>query len=159
MPHINLRVEKQKESGGSVSSPEGLLLSGPVVPVILTLPKEAAKGQVPKSLQGVALIDTGATTSCFDVSAAKEMGLPIRDSGRLTSVSHVVDDVPMYSGKLVIPGFFEIKIEKAFGVQLKQVWRNKNENSPQLIALIGRDILMKGVFIYHGPDGFMSLSI
>ena len=58
----------------------------------------------------------------------------------------------------MIPGFSDLEIKKAFGVQLQR-FSDKADDSPPLIALIGRDVLMKGVMIYHGVDGFVSLSL
>ena len=159
MPHISLRTEKLARDGHKVAAPEGLAVRGPLLPAILTQPSAlVSAGQAPSSIHGVALIDTGATTTCFDLSSAQEIELPVSDVGSITSVSHVVHNVPAYSGKLVVPGFSDLEIEKAFGVQL-QKFRNKVDDSPPLVALIGRDVLLRGVLIYHGVDGFVSLSL
>ena len=58
--------------------------------------------------------------------------------------------MPVYSGKLVIPGFCEIDMEYAVGASL---------DGQNLIALIGRDLLQTAVLVYNGMEGTASLSL
>lgn len=74
----------------------------------------------------------------------------------MVSVSHIVTNVPVFAGTLVIPGFGEFNIERALGARLNL--NNDGKASP-VVALIGRDILARCVLTYHGTEGFVSLSI
>ena len=96
-----------------------------------------------------ALIDTGASNTCFDQQAALNAGLPVIDMGMMASASHAEQDVPVFAGKLVIPEF-NIDTEYALGANL---------DGQHLIALIGRDLLQSAVLVYNGTDGTVSLSI
>ncbi len=68
----------------------------------------------------------------------------------MNTASHADHQVPVYSGKLSIPGFSGIELEYAMGANLE---------SQNLIALIGRDFLQAAVLVYNGTDGTVSLSI
>ncbi len=104
---------------------------------------------MPDAIHGLALIDTGASNTCFDQQAALNAGLPVIDMGMMASASHAEQDVPVFAGKLVIPEF-NIDTEYALGANL---------DGQHLIALIGRDLLQSAVLVYNGTDGTVSLSI
>ncbi len=67
----------------------------------------------------------------------------------MASASHANQVVPLYAGKLIIQNVC-INLEKGMGVNLS--------GFPDLIALIGRDILESAVLIYNGPDGSVTLA-
>ncbi len=158
MAIFNIRAERHDRDGRVVAAPEVLMQGGPVLPAILTLPRDLEKALPgPRSLQGVALIDTGASRSCFDIEAAEEIGLPVRNTEDIASVSDVVKDVPIFAGELTILGLTKFDLLAA-GLPLKRTWL-KGKDTPPLIALVGRDILSRGMFVYNGPDGFASLAI
>ena len=104
----------------------------------------------PDAIHGLALIDTGASNTCFDQQAALNAGLPIIDMGMMASASHAEQEVPVFAGRLVIPEFTNIDTEYALGANL---------DGQNLIALIGRDLLQSAVLVYNGTDGTVSLSI
>ena len=68
----------------------------------------------------------------------------------MNSASHAKHEVPVYSGKLVVPEFIDINMEYAMGASL---------DGQNLIALIGRDLLQAAVLVYNGMDGTTSLSL
>ena len=104
---------------------------------------------MPDPIHGLALIDTGASNTCFDQQAALKAGLPVVDGAMMASASHAKQDVPVFAGKLVIPEF-NIDTEFAPGANL---------GGQNLIALIGRDVLQSAVLVYNRTDGTVPLSI
>lgn len=160
MPFLNIRMEKQARSGSGPAqpAPEGLRDQGPVFPVTLTLTDAAhralrKKGQTaPNPVSGMASIDTGATASCIDMTAAQEAGLPTRGTSTMSSASHANQRVPVYSGKLMLQqGGVAIDLQNAMGVNLT--------GSPGVIALIDRDVLQSTVLVYNGPEGSVTVAI
>ncbi len=104
----------------------------------------------PQIINGLALIDTGATSTCVDEHSAKQAGLAIVDRGSISSASHSNHQVPIFAGEIELPSLGTIRIHRAFGVQLAV---------QGLIALIGRDALRRAILIYSGLDGSFSLSL
>ena len=134
----------------------GLAQHGPCVPVVLTvtdshqrIPIQQGK-PIPDAVNGIASIDTGASSTCVDQGAATKMGLPVTDRALMISASHAKHEVPVYSGKLVISGFVDIDVEYAVGANL---------DGQNPITLIGRDILKSGVLVYNGTVGTFSISV
>ncbi|MCY3641024.1 MAG: retroviral-like aspartic protease family protein [Gammaproteobacteria bacterium] len=104
----------------------------------------------PAPINGFALIDTGASRTCFDQAAAIAAGLPISDTGLMTSATQAEQEVPIFTGKIMIPQFGEIHVEQGMGAVLE---------NQGLVALIGRDLLENAVLVYNGSAGFFSISI
>lgn len=155
MPILNGSAHKEGAQGQSIPAPDGLRSAGPIIPVKLAFSDDverAAKNRGRKIVQisGTALIDTGANRTCFDVSTAKKLGLPITDSATMTSATHDKVEVPVYEGRLITDGFITINCEQALGANLEK---------QRLIALIGRDVLERACFIYNGPEGNWTLAI
>lgn len=158
MPILNCSVRKQVKGRNPEPSPELLAHQGPIVPVTLSL-SDAMQGafqelgrQVPGPAQGYALIDTGATATCMDESAARRAGLPITGTGTIASASHAAHAVPLFSGKLTLDGLnVAAHIRRGMGVILS--------GFPDVIALIGRDLLQTAVLVYNGPGGHVSLAL
>ena len=67
----------------------------------------------------------------------------------MTSASHDKIPVPVYAGKLVLPGL-NLDIESGMGANLR---------SQGLIALIGRDVMSHGTLFYNGLDGSVTFSV
>jgi hypothetical protein len=94
--HIQIAVQAKSPDGRHVQVPPApaLQIRGPILQVSVTVEQNLGKGliaqgkslPVPKS--GLALIDTGASNTCIDEQAAKELGLPVIDIGNLQSASH-----------------------------------------------------------------------
>ena len=156
MPTLNVRVETKDQQGRTIAAPTGLAQGGPLVPVTLMISDAHRKilGEegkpVPAVVNGTALIDTGASSTCIDQQAAERAGLPVIDKAMMASASHAKHEVPVYSAKLVIPDFSAIDVEYAMGASLDEM---------NLIALIGRDLLQGAVLVYNGTDGSIALSI
>ena len=156
MPTLNFRAETTNQAGQIVAAPAGLAQSGPLVPTTLMVSDShrqalARQGtQVPDAINGFALIDTGASGTCVDQQVATKAGLPIIDKTMMTSASHAEHEVPVFTGKLVIPEFTDINLEYVLGANLA---------GQNLIALIGRDLLQSAVLVYNGTHGTVSLSI
>ena len=161
MPILNTQISaKQEDSDGRIITAPlgaGLQALGPRIQITL-LPLEAqlkslaSKGKsIPPPVVGLALIDTGASSTCIDQKAAEDAGLAVVDSGPMSSATHDNEIVPIYAGRVDIVGMsISVSANRAYGVNLK---------SQELIALIGRDILASCVLVYNGPDGSFSLSI
>ena len=133
-----------------------LRVAGPRVHVTLSPFEDqikllAEKGEIPITLvSGTALIDTGASVTCIDQSAARKAGLAIVDSGGISSATHANEIVPIFAGRLDIHGLSPVETFGAYGVNLE---------SQNLIALIGRDLLASCVLVYNGTDDSFSLSL
>ena len=145
--------------GSRVKAPPDMALIrfGPRVQIALSLLKEqidaiGGKGEeVSAPVVGYALVDTGASSTCFDKNAADQAGLPIVDSGPMHSATHANETVPIYAGSLTIQGVnINLLAHRAYGVNLSE---------QGLIGLIGRDVLSKCILIYNGPDSSFSISI
>lgn len=123
MPIVNFRVGSGDDKAGMEPAPGGLIAGGPIVPVTIAVPDavQLLRGEsgspVPEPVTGFALIDTGATCSCFDNSAAVRAGLPTVGTSKMASVSHRENDVPLYTGKMMLPGL-HFDVEAGFGVEL-----------------------------------------
>lgn len=159
MPTLNLRFHAQNADGSvnlEIPAGPGLHQVGPRVQVTITplqdqLQALAEQGEsAPNPVTGVALIDTGAHSTCFDREAAKQAKLAMVGSAPMASATHANEIVSVYAGQLSIPGLGEVRTTRAFGANLV----------PQgLIALIGRDALMSCVLVYNGIDGSFSISL
>ena len=160
MPIISARTQSERldHQENAIPANRGMALqvSGPRVPVTLSpfgdqIKLLAEKGEFPITpVTGLALIDTGASVTCIDQSAAANAGLALVNSGRISSVTHAAETVPLFAGRLDIHGFSSVETFGAYGVNLE---------SQELIALIGRDLLARCVLIYNGLEGSFSLSI
>jgi hypothetical protein len=70
-----------------------LVLRGPVVQATVTIEENAGKGllaqgkSLPTPMAGLALIDTGASGTCIDDQAAKDLGLPVIDVASVTAAT------------------------------------------------------------------------
>ena len=159
MPTLNIRIQgRQRDSKGNVvplSSAVALQSAGPIVQVVLSPLPEHVKSivekgqQPPKPFAGMALIDTGASVTCIDRTAAEAAELTVTDSGPMSSATHADEIVPIYAGKIEIQGLPPCNIMRAYGVNLA---------AQKICALIGRDMLAGCVLVYNGTEGFVSLS-
>src|SRR5579863_6985808 len=83
-----------------------LQMRGPILQVTISIEQNAAKallaqGQSVPSKNGLALIDTGASNTCVDDQAAKELGLPVIDVGNMQSASHEKHPCNIYPVQIV----------------------------------------------------------
>ena len=134
---------------------ESLKIAGPCIGGVITVSDAQQKALEEKNegfeqRRGMILIDTGASTSCFDDNVAQELKLPIVGKGKMSSASHSESEVAVYAGKLMLPSNLAINVHKAIGANLV---------AQGLIALIGRDILEHGTLFYNGIDGSATFSL
>jgi len=149
-------IQDNKGNQQQVDPADLLSETGPLVnPVTLTLlpsHRKAAtqlRNKEPSGVVGVALIDTGASCTCFDEDAAKQAGLPIVGKGLMSSTTHESEEVPLFAGILQIPDFGELTMRRAMGAKLV---------NHGVIALIGRDALRGCIFTYDGNIGSYTLA-
>lgn len=159
---INLRygeVEAKNPDGATVKIPPAVALfqRGPVIPVVI-LPDPAfaqalqdAGKTIPSPVQGMALVDTGATTTCIDGDVALEMGLAPNGIAKMSSASHASSECFTYPVRLTFPIWnFHLACAKAMGVRIK---------NQGIIVLVGRDLLRNCVMVYNGAEGAMTLAL
>jgi predicted aspartyl protease len=155
--HIQLGAQAKTPDGktAQLSPAIALQLRGPIIQVSVTIEQNAGKGllsqgkalPVPKS--GLALIDTGATGTCIDDQAAKELGLPVIDVAKMTSATHKDQSCNVYPVQINLPSVV-LNSPRTMGAAL----------APQgLLVLIGRDVLQNCTLFYNGPTGQITLSL
>jgi len=134
-----------------------LLQNGPFVQVVVGLAQSLAEQlvqqghAVPQPTAGVALVDTGASTTCIDEALAQRLGLPVIDVVQMTSASHAGTQANVYPIQMEIVGSpIIVNVPRAIGANL----------TPQgIVALIGRDYLQHCTLFYNGLTGEITLSI
>lgn len=84
-----------------------------------------------------------------DKAAAKRAGIPIVDTGRMSSATHHDEEVPIFAAQIDVQGFRSVDAPRAFGGNLEPMG---------IVALIGRDVLRTSILIYNGPTGSFSIS-
>jgi predicted aspartyl protease len=99
----------------------------------------------------MALLDTGATSTCIDDTAARQLQLPVVNVVHVASASHASTPQNVYPIQVEVVGLpISIEAPNAIGAAL----------SPQgLLALIGRDVLQHCTLFYNGITGEITLSI
>lgn len=153
------------QTAGQIKTPDGktvqvhpaiaLQLRGPVLQVSVTIEQNVGKGliaqgkELPTPKSGLALIDTGASNTCIDEQAAKELGLPVIDVGSMQSASHEKHPCNIYPIQINTP-IVTLNAPRAMGASLA---------SQGLLVLIGRDILQNCNLFYNGPVGQFTLSV
>ncbi len=141
--------------------PGGLRQFGPVLQVEIAIPSvlsgflSAQNQQIPAPKTGLALIDTGATRSCVDsqvISAlgVNPIGITVLGTAKGRSRHH------LYPAKFTFPAIrFEVEFGSVVGVDLS----GQGAGNMQIIALVGRDVLSRCIFIYHGTKGSFTLAL
>lgn len=157
--HSQLTGER-KEPDGSVTpvSPSFVLQArGPVLQVSVGLAESISQQllergeQLPEPVNGLALIDTGATSTCIDEKLAQRIGLPVIDKGVISSASQTNAPVNIYPALIeFIGGSIRVNAERAAGVALA---------NQGLVVLIGRDVLSRMTMFYNGVTGEITLSV
>ena len=129
-----------------------LIRQGPVLPIQVLVPTALEKllrsqgQQVPPPVSGFALIDTGATKSAVDDQVIRS--LKVAPIGKITT--HTAGGVVsqnLYPVRFHFPvNKWMIEFSSVIGVNLK-AYAVMGKN---LIALVGRDVLSRCIFIYNG---------
>lgn len=102
-----------------------------------------------ESLQGKALVDTGAIATSIDKKAAQRLNMEVvgRTQIRTAFKGNIV--APMFSFTMTFSGFGFV-FQNAPGADLEEFG---------LLAIIGRDVLLPGVLEYSGVNGDCSFII
>lgn len=135
----------------------GMAEVGPVIPCEIRVPKARAdwlvrqKAQVPQAIRGEILIDTGAATTCIDEAALKQLGLLHVAETRMSTPSGEAP-AKVYVCGVAFPGSNMPSIDslQVLGVDIRR---------QNLIGLIGRDLLSRGILVYNGGMGYWSFSL
>ena len=151
----------QSSPEGNKLNPSALLINGPVLNVIISLPKPLVElftkegKKIPNVKSGVALIDTGATKSCVHNTIMR--GLEVNPTGIITShAANGPKECNLYPAHFTFPeAHLEIELASIVEVDLT----GQHFNGQQIIVLIGRDILLNSIFVYNGPLGLYTIAL
>jgi predicted aspartyl protease len=114
--------------------------------------KLAAAGQpIPASVTGVALIDTGASSSCIDIGVATKLGLvAINQASVHTPGGPATQSV--FAVRMEFTGCTLKPLDSWFVLGSQLTSLGAIAGAP-LVALLGRDYLGGAVLVYNGPIG------
>lgn len=123
-----------------------ITIQGPVIEIVVLPSKPVMdanrkQGKPSPSVKLVALIDTGASTTCIDKSIASQLSLIPRDIKKVQTAGGE-DEQNLYDVSIVLP----LAQQTALNIQVLEA---KLEKQPYR-ALIGRDILSHCTFVYNG---------
>lgn len=157
--HVQLTSERTAPDGTTVqvAPAEALVERGPRVQVVVAVATPIAEQllqqgtPLPPPVSGLALIDTGASSTCVDETAAQALRLPVVDVVRVASASHAATSHNVYPIQVEIVGApISIDAPRAIGAPLA---------AQGLLALIGRDVLQHCALFYNGPAGQLTLTL
>lgn len=137
---------------------------GAFFPIEVQVPPQIAEvmtkaGQtVPKSVSGIGLIDTGATLTCIQEDILVSLGLnPIGQANAGTANGPVQRNI--YPARIVFPTKgWTLDLARAMGVNLTGQVIPTDPPQP-IIALLGRNLLERCVFIYNGLVGLWTITL
>ncbi|MBC6425322.1 MAG: retroviral-like aspartic protease family protein [Ekhidna sp.] len=128
--------------------------TGPIIEVTIVPPQFVAiqlkkeNKQVP-SKKAMALIDTGASSTCISQSIVDELELIPFDTQKVHTASGLTEQL-LYDTGVILP------ISQPNIISVQTLCADLSEQPFQ--ALIGRDILSRCTLFYNGPDESFSLS-
>ena len=139
-----------------VSNSDALAFIGPTLEVAIGLESDTRYSiGSPPDLSGsryLALIDTGARTSCIDVALAAELGLPVVDGPRQNVAGILGPGVAdVYLAHISIPELGVSIVGRFLGAHLAAGEQIHH-------AIIGRDVLRGFTMVYEGQNGVFTLS-
>lgn len=132
-----------------------MLGRGPCIQVTVSVAQAIAEqlvqqGKVvPEPISGMALIDTGASSTCIDQGAAEKLGVPVINVVKMASASHAETDANVYPIAIEIIGP---------GININATAMGAALAAQDLLVLIGRDVLQHGMLVYNGVAGSITLS-
>ena len=161
MPVFNAQLFENTADGKQKLGPAVLAKEGPFFQVLVSIPQPLAefytknKTPLPAPVAGIALVDTGASKSCVHGPIMKRLQVsPIGVATSHTAAGPVPHS--LYPAHFTFPtAKIEIDFAAVVGVDLS----GQTIGGQQLIALIGRDVLAMGMFIYNGSTGSYSFAI
>ena len=134
-----------------------LIQRGPVIQVSISIAQSMSQQliqqgvAVPVPVSGLALIDTGASSTCIDDAVAQQLGVPAIDVVTMHSASHAGHPANIYPVRFEVSGLpIALDVPRAMGAALA---------SQGLAMLIGRDILQICTLFYNGMSGEFTLSL
>jgi hypothetical protein len=144
-------------------NPNGLSVMGAIVPIEIHIPSQLAQvltdaGQpLPNCAKGIALIDSGATSTCVHESILTGLNLhPVGVMACGTANGPALRSV--YPVRLVLPTM-SVTVDNTQSVGVDLTGQQALTVPPEpIIALIGRNLLQQWVFTYNGPGGFWTVS-
>lgn len=157
--HIQISGQGQTPDGQTIQLPPSVALQqrGPCLQVTVGVAQTIAsqllqQGKVlPPPMTGFALIDTGASSTCVDENAARQLQLPVVNVVNMASASHASTQANVYPILIDILGLpVPINAPQAIGAALA---------SQGLLILLGRDVLQFCTLIYNGFNGEITLAI
>jgi hypothetical protein len=162
MPTLNNFSFHQAPGGPIQPSPQNLVAMGPVIQIRIEVPSPlaaslvAANQLVPNPVDGIALIDTGATITSIHAPILIAMG--INPVGVATvGTAGGPQQQSTYAARFSFPGTPLPGFELAQVIGCDLTGQTVLNQQP-LIGLIGRDVLASAVLIYNGSAGMFSLS-
>ena len=120
---------------------------------------QSERETVPPPEIGFALIDTGAASSCVNQPVLAKLGLnPIGQTQVGTAGGPQQRSV--YTARFEFPGFPlpSMNFTRLIGVDLSSQFMGGDPTKP-IVALIGRDVLQRAVFIYNGSAGSFTIAL
>jgi hypothetical protein len=142
--------------------PQNLQLFGPIIPVQIAVPHALAQHltsinqAVPAPINGMALIDTGASITSVDNTVFQTLG--VHPVGVATvGGAHGPGQQSVFPASISFPG------TQLMGLAFNQVLGCNITGQATgltlpLIALVGRDLLQHFVFVYNGPMGLITFA-
>lgn len=125
--HTQFSGQAKTQQGQVVQVPPAIVLQrqGPYVQVSIGLAQSVAnqllqQGKtLPKPISGIALIDTGATSTCIDDAAAQQLQLPVVNVVNVASASHASTQQNVYPIQIEVVGLpISIEAPNAMGAAL-----------------------------------------
>ena len=164
MPTYNFLAHGRDKTGNRGLSPQALQQTGPLIPVTLNvqpvLEEELRRTgkTAPATQQGMGLIDTGATRTAVDEKVLQTLGIkPI--SRIYVGTAAGKNEHGIFPIQLVFQSPPASVVVQCVGVDLAGQKMVAEEGQMDIIALIGRDILSRTIFVYNGTLGIISLSL
>jgi len=157
--HTQLTAQGQTPDGSAIHLPStiALIQRGPIVQVTIGVEQNIAQQlllqgiPLPQPVPGIALIDTGATSTCIDEAIAQKLKLPVVDVVSIASASHADSKQNVYPALIEVVGIaIKFNALRAIGVPLA---------NQGIHVLIGRDLLQICTLFYNGMIGSFTLSI
>ena len=157
--HTQLTAQGQTPDGKTIAIPPAIALMqrGPIVQVTIGVEQNIAQQllsqgiPLPQPVPGVALIDTGATSTCIDEAIAQQLNLPVIDVVSISSASHVETKQNVYPVLIEVVGIaIKFNAFRAIGVPLA---------NQGIQVIVGRDLLQLCTLFYNGLIGSFTLSI